>query len=215
MQYQGERKLIAELTQPGMRVLDVGTAATGRSALLLREAGCDVTSVEINSMALTEFVKHGDPADIHLAVADVCRLPFVNEHFDLVLVAFHGLDYLLTGEVRRRAYQEVGRILKKRGRFAFNAFNRLGVLFSPSNFLDKTSLKLHAQHVMNGDFLKPTLRDMYNLELHQALPQTIIRQVHEATDMRFQYVTNLSGTTRSLALITLFAAAPYYVFARK
>lgn len=203
-----------DLVQPGMRVLDVGTAATGRSARLLREFGCIVFSIEINVMALMEFARSGDRADIHLAAADMCHLPFVDGYFDMVLVAFHGLDYLLTDEVRQRAYGEIGRVLKQDGRFVFNAFNRIGVMFTPGDLFSSDGLKQLGQHMINGRFLKPTLIDMNQLELHQAVPRTIIKQVHAATDLRFSYATNLSGSTRNLFLLTLFASAPYYVFTR-
>lgn len=215
MQYPGEQRLIADLVRPGMRVLDVGTAATGRSAHLLRAAGGKVTSIEINEMALMEFATHGDRHGIQLAAADICQLPFLDGCFDLVLVAFHGLDYLLTEETRIRAYQEVGRVLNKNGVFVFNAFNRLGVMFSPSGLFDKNGMKMRLKHILSGRCFKPTLVDMYNMEMHQALPSTIIQQVHKTTDLQFQFSTNLNGNTRNLNLITLFAIGPYYVFLRE
>lgn len=215
MQYPGEQRLIADLVRPGMRVLDVGTAATGRSAHLLRAAGGEVTSIEINKMAIMEFATHGDRDGIQLAAADICQLPFSPGCFDLVLVAFHGLDYLLSEETRVRAYQEVGRILNKNGVFVFNAFNRLGMMFSPSGLFDKKDLKMRLKHILSGRFFRPAFVDIYNMEMHQALPRTIIQQVHHTTDLHFQFSTNLSGSTRNLNLITLFAAGPYYVFSRK
>ena len=214
MQYPGEQRLIADLVRPGMRVLDVGTAATGRSAYLLRAAGGDVTSIEFNEMALMEFATLGDRRDIRLAVADVCQLPFIDGSFDLVLVAFHGLDYLLSDETRERAYQEVSRVLNENGIFVFNAFNRLGVLLSPAGLFRANGLKMRLQHIIRGDFLRPTMVDINNLEMHQAMPRTIIKQVHQTTDFCFQYATNINGTTRNLNLISLFAIGPYYVFSR-
>lgn len=215
MQYPGEQRLIADLVRPSMRVLDVGTAATGRSAHLLRAAGGDVTSIEFNETALMEFATHGDWRSIHLAVADVCQLPFIDGCFDLVLVAFHGLDYLLTEKIRERAFQEVGRVLNENGIFVFNAFNRLGMLFSPGGLFSTNGLKMRLKHILSGRFFRPTLIDMYNMEMHQAMPRTIIQQVHQTTDFRFQYTTNLSGNMRNLYLITLFAIGPYYVFSRE
>lgn len=212
--YPVESQILGELLRPGMRVLDVGTAATGRSARLLRELGADVVSIEINEAAIQEFARRDDSAGICLAAADLCHLPFVDGAFDLVLVAFHGLDYLPTAALRRRAFREVGRVLRRPGALVFNSFNRLGILLSPSGLRTKSSLALRLRHIVTGRFLRPTLVDINRLELHQALPQTIIRRVEEETDLRFAFATNLSGRSRNLAVVTLFSAAPYYVFRR-
>lgn len=88
-------------------------------------------------------------------------------------------------------------------------------MFSPSGLFDKNGMKMRLKHILSGRCFKPTLVDMYNMEMHQALPSTIIQQVHKTTDLQFQFSTNLNGNTRNLNLITLFAIGPYYVFLRE
>ena len=214
-QYPGELKLLAGLVRPGMRVLDVGTAATGRSAILLRSLGAEVYSIDINLAAIVEFSRQGDPAGIRLAAADLCRLPFVDSYFDLVLIAFHGFDYLLTDEQRIRAFREVSRILTPSGVLVFNSFNRLGALLSPRSFFSFSSLFWKVKHVCTGRFFRSTLIDQNYLELHQDFPRVMIRLVHKETDLRFSHAINLNGSAHHLFLLTLFAAAPYYVFSRE
>jgi hypothetical protein len=59
------------------------------------------------------------------------------------------------------------------------------------------------------------MTDLNGLRLYQALPRSVIRFVHAATDLEFLYVINKRGKTRRQLPITLFSAGPYYVFQRK
>ena len=118
-EFPAEREILSALLPPGMRVLDVGTAATGRSARLLRELGADVVSIDFNPAAIDEFAQTGDRRLIQLAAADLCALPFPARSFGLVLVAFHGMDYLLDEEARQQAFREAYRVLQPGGACGF------------------------------------------------------------------------------------------------
>ena len=209
-----ELAILQEHVRPGMRVLDVGCAATGRSALLLKEFGCEVTSIEINPLAIQEFGATPASAGIDLVAADLAELPFPAGSFDLVLIAFHGMDYLLNAELRRRAYQQVNRVLKPAGKLVFNGFNRLGIVFNPQVLLSPHYRRGMMRYLASGALFKPTFVDENNLRLHQATPASIIREVEGAAPFKFAYATNKSGQTRNLLLVSLLASAPYYVFAR-
>ena len=50
-----ERILLEKYVTPGTKTLDVGTGATGRSALLAASLGAEVTSIEVNPAAIAEF----------------------------------------------------------------------------------------------------------------------------------------------------------------
>lgn len=213
--YLGERQILSELVQPGMKVLDVGCSATGRSARLLKEFGCDVYSIEINVDAIAEFNARADRAGIHLTVADMCTMPFKAGFFDLVLIAVHGVDYLVTDSLRIRAFQEISRILAKKGSLVFNSLNRAGMVFSPGAFRSKNYLISRIGHILKLGFMKPTLVDPNSLMLYQSLPSQVIRQVESSTDLDFVYAINPNGTSKNLLLLTLFSVGPYYVFSRQ
>lgn len=207
-----EEIIFSEFIQPGMNVLDVGCAATGRSARLLREFDCHVYSIEINEEAILEFGRRDDSGGIALAAADMTRLPFVDGFFDVVLIAFHGMDYLLSEQIRQRALGELGRVLGQEGKLIFNAFNRWGLIFTPMGLFSPAYLKVRAKHILKGAFLKQTFTDINRLELHQASPSSIIREVKRTTGLDLIYATNQSGRTRNLPLLSVLASAPYYVF---
>lgn len=213
-QLPAERLILGDLVRPGMAVLDVGCAATGRSARLLREFGAEVHAFDINPQAVVEFSRRPDSGGITLAAADMGRLPYPDGAFELVLVAFHGLDYLLSGGQRRAVLAEFERVLAPGGNLVFNSFNKVGILLSPTGITARAHLVMRARYLLAGRLFRPTLIDVNGLELYQSLPGRVIRQVEEATGLRFAYATNWSGSSRSLALITLFASAPYFVFSR-
>ena len=209
-----EREILEPLVEPGTRALDVGTAATGRSALLLRALGATVVSVDFNHRATLEFARSGSADGIGLATADLCALPFGDGQFDLVLVAFHGLDYVLDEAGRRAAFAEAHRVLRPGGSLVFNGFNRLGLILSPDYLGVPKLRRLRARYLLRLGFLRRTLIDAGGLELYQATPGETIR-AGEAAGFRFRFATDLAGRSRSLTRVALFATEPYYLFERR
>ena len=80
------------LIMPGSRVLDIGCAATGRSAAVLDDLGADVFALDIDPLAVRELSEDGISDTWHLAVADMCRLPFQPGGFAGAVIAFPGVD---------------------------------------------------------------------------------------------------------------------------
>lgn len=207
----GEKLILDKFFKPGMRALDIGCAATGRSARLLRDRGGEVTSIEINVDAILEFATHPDRAGIDLAAADLAALPFQAGSFDFLFTALHGIDYLLDDTLRQQAYLEYGRLLKPGGYAVLNSFNPVGLAVSPRGFLPPfTRDKL--SYIFSLRFLRPTFRDMHNLEMRQTLPQRLIADVERLTGLRHVFGTNATGRTTDLRMLTLLANGPYYVF---
>ncbi len=207
-----ELHLIERHVRPGMQVLDIGTAATGRSAIMLRQAGAVVHSIEINPTAIAEFAATDERHDIRLTVADMVALPFADASFDVVLIGLHGSDYLLDPTARVRAFAETARTLRPGGVLIFNAFNPAGLALSPSGLTSPAFLKVRARYVLTGRFARRTMIDVNGLELHQASPRRIAREVERATGLRLATVTNQSGSSTSPLLVGMLASAPYYVF---
>lgn len=207
-----EERLIDRHVGPGDRVLDVGTAATGRSATMLRDTGAEVHSIEINPEAIAEFATTGDRDRIHLATADMIELPYATGAFDVVMIGLHGSDYLLDRVVRRRAFAEAARVLRPGGRLIFNAFNPAGLALSPSGLTSRAFLKVRLRYLLGLGFARRTMVDVNGLRLHQAHPRRIVREVVGAAPFRLLTITNQSGSSTSPLLVGLLASAPYYVF---
>ncbi len=209
-----EHELARELCGPGTDVLDIGCAATGRSARLARQQGADVVSIEINHAALHEFARRDDAAGIGLVEADMTRLPFHDRAFDVVLIAFHGIDYLLGRAQRRAALREAERVVRPGGALVFNGFNPMGLVLSPRNLCSRPYVAQRIRHLLSLRVLRPTLIDVNGLELRQTLPLRMVREVEAATSFRLHRITNSSGRSSSLVLNTILSSAPYYVFRR-
>lgn len=209
-----EQVLIDERVGSGARTLDVGTGATGRSAMLLRDAGAEVHSIEINAEALAEFARSDDRLGMHLGVADMVALPFADSSFDVVMIGLHGSDYLIDSAARARAFGEAARVLRPGGALIFNAFNPSGLALSPSGLRSPEFRRARAKYLLSAGPLRRTLIDFNGLRLHQATPRQIIREVERTSGLRWELIINQSGGSRSRRLVGLLASAPYYVFTK-
>jgi ubiquinone/menaquinone biosynthesis C-methylase UbiE len=211
-----EDTMLAARLTPGMNVLDVGCAATGRSARLIRDFDCNVWSIDVNLNAIKEFQNDPRSRGIHLAAADACHLPFESGVFDLVMVALNGLDYVLPKTERCKALRELQRVLKpNRGCLIFNTLNPVGVITSPRGLTSWFYLKWRLRQIASLGFLKETLIDSHGLEMYQSLPGRVIQQVEDVTDMKCTELRNQKGTTTNKFLLTLFSAGPYFAFERR
>ncbi|MFI2856695.1 class I SAM-dependent methyltransferase [Paenibacillus sp. JSM ZJ436] len=75
-----------EPLQPGSRILEVG-CGTGRTACYLAEQGYQVTAIDLHEQMLAKAQARADAMEVQVRFlqADVCRLPFEDEEFDIVL----------------------------------------------------------------------------------------------------------------------------------
>ncbi len=207
-----EDQILGELVSLDTRVLDIGTGATGRSALKARERGAQVTSIEINTEAIAEFGTTPDNKGIGLAAADLLQLPFADRSFDVVQVALHGFDYILGCQDRLQGLSEMRRVVRPGGYVVFNAFNPIGLSLAPSGF-KPAMLKTRLKYLATAGFMKNTMIDYNGLELHQA-PVRVITNQAALAGLNRESVRNLSGSTDHPAKVALLSKAPYYVFRR-
>ncbi len=181
-----ERKILSRFARPGMPVLDVGCGAIGRSARVLREFSCEVYSIDVNTEAILEFSASEESHGITTLVADATALPFDDGFFELVLVALHGLDYLLPIEKRLTMLKELHRVMctSSDSYLVFNTLNPVGVLTSPRGLLEPAYWKWRLKQLISLGFLETTLHDSHGIEMYQALPRSVIAQVVEATGLK-------------------------------
>ena len=105
----------------GKKILDIG-CGTGRTSHYLRNFTDQYIGVDY-SEGMVAFCKHAYPelTFYHADARDLSR--FDNESFDLVLFSYNGIDYI-EDEGRKKALQEIYRVLKPSGLLVFSAHNR-------------------------------------------------------------------------------------------
>ncbi len=96
------------------KVLEIGTS-TGFTAIELSKlVGCRITSIDINEMSLKEAKNRAEQegfTNIDFLKADVNKLPFKEEEFDLVIIG-NVLSLMSNKEI---AFSECRRVCKKNG----------------------------------------------------------------------------------------------------
>jgi SAM-dependent methyltransferase len=104
--------------EQGEAVLDVG-ARSGHWALLAAQAGAQVTGIDFSPRLLNvarETLK--DYPDARFELADVARLPFADNSFDVVI----DVMTLIFGADREAALAEMARVLKPNGRIVWSGW---------------------------------------------------------------------------------------------
>ncbi len=209
-----ERAVLDGEIRPGLRALDVGCAATGRTARLLRELGAEVVSIELVTEAIQLFSKSGDAGGIRLVSADMRVLPFANERFDLVLVGFHGFDYLLTPTDRRRALREFDRVLAPGGRLIFDTFNRWSAPFAFEGRPTRRLLRHRLRYFAHGGPLRATFDDVNGITLRHDTAACVRGDVESSTSLRFGRLWDGRGRPQPWSLARFVVAHPTFRFDR-
>ena len=107
-------------------ILDVG-CGTGRTTFALFSmgyrniVGLDVTPGMIESAQ--QLTLHFN-AKIPFLIGDVCELDFPDQQFEGLVFSFNGLMSIPDAVQRKRALQEINRVLKPGGRFIFTTHDR-------------------------------------------------------------------------------------------
>ena len=105
--------------RPEDRVLDIGAGLGGSARLIASKRGCDVDCVELSpdyctgAALLNRMTGLEDRIAVHQSSA--LDLPFADDSFDVVWMQNVGMNIA----DKRKLYQEIHRVLKPGGRFAF------------------------------------------------------------------------------------------------
>lgn len=129
--WNSERAVFEERIKSHDRVLDLGCGA-GRIAIGLWKmgfenvCGADLSPAMISeSRAIAAFLE----ADIPFRVEDATCLSWQDEAFDVVVFGFNGLMQIPGWQERRRALQEIWRVLASGGTFIFTTLDREDSLY--------------------------------------------------------------------------------------
>jgi SAM-dependent methyltransferase len=136
-----ERFLFDVHIKPGMAILDVGVGG-GRTTPCLsgkasRYAGVDY-SEEMIRRCRNKF------PHLEFLVTDASDLSaFSDASFDVIVIAFNGLDYVVPKEKRWQCLRECHRVLRAEGVFIFSSHNPRAVLVRPD--WNRKKLRIMAQ----------------------------------------------------------------------
>lgn len=125
-----ERLLFERYVKRGDRILDLGVGG-GRTTPYLAELASDYVGVDYSqTMVLACRKKFPTIAFVTADAADLSQ--FGDHSFDVAVMAFNGLDYVMPDFKRVQALAEIRRVLKPGGVFIFSSHNPRSILQRPS-----------------------------------------------------------------------------------
>ena len=102
------------------KVLDIG-CGTGRTTETLRRMGFNVIGIDYSKPMIDKAKELY--SECKFEVMDATNLTFLSESFDSILFSFNGIDYISSEFERKKALNEINRVLKPSGIFAFSSHN--------------------------------------------------------------------------------------------
>lgn len=177
-------------------LLDIGVGA-GRTAAHLAGAAMDYVGIDYAAAMVQacheRFAAAPWYSPARFREADVRALPFENEHFEIVLFSFNGLDHVLPPQ-RALALAECHRVLKPGGWFIHSGhnlswFDGSGLLPRSRGWRDwlgqyrylKAMKQINAGHGRSRSVDETALRDPpHGLLLHYARPSAHLRELRSA-----------------------------------
>ncbi len=136
--WHGPAHLDFELPEKA-RVLELG-CGNGKTLSGILKTNSKVTAIDSSKMAVELCKKMAEKlgrSDAEILVADVCRLPFPDSSFDIV-IAFHILEHLLS-EDREKAVSEIKRVLVPGGKAFVRVFSIGDMRFGKGNEVEKNT----------------------------------------------------------------------------
>jgi SAM-dependent methyltransferase len=125
-----ERFLFDRYITPQMAILDVGVGG-GRTTPYLSKDASSYVGVDY-SEEMVRICRNKFP-QLRFLVADASDLSeFRDASFDVVVMSFNTLDYLLPDEKRQRCLRECRRVLRDEGRLIFSSHNPRSILVRPA-----------------------------------------------------------------------------------
>lgn len=104
----------------GRKVLELGVGNGKTLRGILKQEPKKVVAIDLSKEALSQIKENFQDERVELIKADMKKLPFNDEEFDVV-VCYYTLNNLLKRE-RQIAADEIHRVLKKKGKLVFEDF---------------------------------------------------------------------------------------------
>ena len=121
-----EKKLLASIPKQS-RILDVG-CGSGRFTIGAAQMGHNVTGIDITPAAIaaaTKKAKKLNLSNVSFLVGDMTELPFRNNEFDYVFCPRFSINAVATFKKRKKAIEEMVRVVKPEGIVYIESFNKL------------------------------------------------------------------------------------------
>jgi len=119
--WRSERLMFSEYLDAGDKILDIGCGA-GRTTFELYEMGyTDITGLDLSEMMISAArdIAKGRKLSVPFVVGNACALSYSAGIFDAVVFSFNGIMTIPTRKMRKKAFDEIYRVLKPGGVFIF------------------------------------------------------------------------------------------------
>lgn len=204
-----ERQVVEEhFVKPEGRILDLGCGA-GRTTRELHEMGFEVVGCDISDAMIRAAAERLPHIEFH--VGDASNLGFRAETFDYVLFSWNGMSELPEGP-RLDALEEIRRVLKPGGKFAFSTMNALcyylvrGVRY-PADLVEFWVRNVRAGRTFSKYKLRERNPDGDERRIGESYFIDPVRQRIQLREHGFETVAIVGGGT----LVKYVHPAPYYV----
>jgi len=184
-----ENQLFTKYFKDRGRVLDLGCGC-GRTTFHLCELGHEVIGIDIEPSYIRFAKEKAEKlgySKVSFMLGDACDLSFFDENFfDYVLFSFNGIDMIHPYLRRQRCLQEVRRVLKKSGIFAFSSHNRLAMLGGLLFYEGRSPVKFFYQvrYILSHPSRVKLLLGMQRYALSDHMMTTFISPKEQVRELR-------------------------------
>jgi ubiquinone/menaquinone biosynthesis C-methylase UbiE len=164
--------------RPGMAILDLGVGG-GRTTAYLSSIAARYVGVDYASEMIAACRQKFPTLDFEVGnAADLSK--FDAASFDAVVMAFNGIDYLIPDQARRRALQEIRRVLKPEGILIFSSHNPRSILVRPSWNPQRVRDLVESAVGMGSVWFRPLLWSFTALRRILAALESLLRSLGRA-----------------------------------
>ena len=120
--WPSEEILILDYVPDSGRILDLGCGA-GRTSIALAEMGLEVVGVDLSRTMIEVARRQAGLAGVRIdfRTMDVTALQFPDASFQAAFFSYNGIELLPGRAAKRKALEEIGRVLEPGGTFIFSS----------------------------------------------------------------------------------------------
>ena len=124
--WDSEKYVFEKYLQKDDSILDLG-CGTGRTTFALYQLGyTNIIGLDLTPEMIAEANKLNThfKTSISFIIGDATDLPFGKCQFDAVIFSFNGIMSIPQSSKRKKAFEEISRVLKRNGKFIFTTHDR-------------------------------------------------------------------------------------------